>query len=180
VAEDAPADDAEPKAEGEDAAEDAAPAEPEAKEMSLEEYEALMAEKKAALNKARAERKVDASEFDGLKAVVKPEEEELQVGGAKEKKVRAKERKVAETVATGFRVETNEPRAEFGGRGRGRGRGGAGRGEGRGAGRGAGGRGRGDYAPRAAPAGGRGAPAPRAAGGAAINVGDDSAFPALA
>jgi plasminogen activator inhibitor 1 RNA-binding protein len=144
--------------------------------MSLEEYEAVMAEKKAALNKARAERKVDASEFAGLKAVVKPEEEELQVGAAKEKKVRAKERKVAETVVTGFRVETNEPRAEFGGRGRGRGRGG-GRGDfgGRGGGRGREGGGRGPAPARA--------PAPARGGGrgpaADINVTDTSAFPAL-
>jgi plasminogen activator inhibitor 1 RNA-binding protein len=150
-------------------------------EMSLEEYEAVLAEKKAALNKARAERKVDASEFDGLKAVVKPEEEELQVGTSKEKKVRAKERKVAETVAVGFRVETNEPRAEAGGRGRG-GRGGRGGDRGGRGGRGGpreGGRGAAresaPRAPRVAPAGGRGAgPA------ANINVGDDSAFPALA
>jgi plasminogen activator inhibitor 1 RNA-binding protein len=142
-------------------------------ELSLEEYEAQLAEKKAALNKARAERKVDASEFEGLKAVVKPEEEELQVGASKEKKVRAKERKVAETVAVGFRVETNEPRAEAGGRGRGRGRGGDRGGR-------SGGRGR-----DGGREGGRGAvraPAPRPAGrgpAAAINVGDTSAFPAL-
>jgi plasminogen activator inhibitor 1 RNA-binding protein len=128
--------------------------------MSLEEYEAVMAEKKAALNKARAERKVDASEFAGLKAVVKPEEEELQVGAAKEKKVRAKERKVAETVVTGFRVETNEPRAEFGGRGGGRGREGGGRGP----------------APARAPAPARGGGRGPAAD---INVTDTSAFPAL-
>jgi hypothetical protein len=44
--------------------------------MSLDEYEALLAEKKAALNKKAATRTVDISEFANLKAVNKDEEEE--------------------------------------------------------------------------------------------------------
>jgi hypothetical protein len=44
--------------------------------MSLDEYEALLAEKKAELNKARAARTVDASEFANLKALTKDAEPE--------------------------------------------------------------------------------------------------------
>jgi hypothetical protein len=44
--------------------------------MSLDEYEAMLAEKKAALNKKAATRTVDISEFANLKAVNKDEEEE--------------------------------------------------------------------------------------------------------
>ena len=44
--------------------------------MSLDEYEALLAEKKAALNKKASTRTVDISEFANLKAVNKDEEEE--------------------------------------------------------------------------------------------------------
>lgn len=102
--------------------------------------------------------------------------------GAKEKKVREKERKVAQTVETGFKIESNEPRADAGGRGRGRGRG-----EGRGgrfggdrpAGRGPRpdfGRGRGPAAAAAPTRGGSGG----RGGGGAINTDDSAAFPALA
>jgi hypothetical protein len=44
--------------------------------MSLDEYEVLLAERKAALNKKAATRTVDISEFANLKAVNKDEEEE--------------------------------------------------------------------------------------------------------
>lgn len=44
--------------------------------MTLEQYEALLAEKKAELNKARVVRTIDASEFANLKVVNKDEEEE--------------------------------------------------------------------------------------------------------
>jgi hypothetical protein len=52
-------------------------------EMTLEQYEALLAEKKAELNKARVVKTIDASEFANLKVVKKDEEEEdnpLEVG----------------------------------------------------------------------------------------------------
>jgi hypothetical protein len=45
-------------------------------EMTLEQYEAMLAEKKAELNKARVVRTIDASEFANLKVVNKDEEEE--------------------------------------------------------------------------------------------------------
>lgn len=45
-------------------------------EMTLEQYEALLAEKKAELNKARVVKTIDTSEFDNLKVVKKDEEEE--------------------------------------------------------------------------------------------------------
>lgn len=44
--------------------------------MTLEQYEAMLAEKKAELNKARVVRTIDASEFANLKVVNKDEEEE--------------------------------------------------------------------------------------------------------
>jgi hypothetical protein len=44
-------------------------------EVTLDEYEAMLAEKKAALNKARTVKEVDTSEFANLKAVKKDEEE---------------------------------------------------------------------------------------------------------
>lgn len=53
--------------------------------MTLEQYEALLAEKKAELNKARVVKTVDTSEFDKLKIVSKDEEEEenpLEVRGS--------------------------------------------------------------------------------------------------
>lgn len=45
-------------------------------EMTLEQYEAMLAEKKAELNKARVVKTIDISEFDNLKVVNKDEEEE--------------------------------------------------------------------------------------------------------
>jgi hypothetical protein len=44
--------------------------------MTLEQYEAMLAEKKAELNKARVVRTIDASEFANLKVINKDEEEE--------------------------------------------------------------------------------------------------------
>ncbi len=72
---DKPAADVEDAPEGA-ASEEAAAAVEEVKEMSLDEYEALLAEKKAELNKARAARTVDASEFANLKALTKDAEPE--------------------------------------------------------------------------------------------------------
>lgn len=45
-------------------------------ELTLDEYEALLEERKASLNKARTQRSVDISEFANLKALTKPEEED--------------------------------------------------------------------------------------------------------
>lgn len=76
--------------------------------MSLEEYEAILAEKKAELNKARQARTIDASEFANLKMINKDEEEQenpLEVSTSREKKgPRAKERKEVQTVEVGFKV----------------------------------------------------------------------------
>jgi len=146
--------------------------------MTLEQYEAMLAEKKAELNKARVVKTIDTSEFDNLKVVNKDEEEEenpLEVSSAKEKKgPRAKERKEAVKLVPAFKIESSETsggrfgdrrgRGERGGRG---GRGGFGRG-----GRGSSGGGYGGgYG------GGRGG---SGRGGANINVEDTSAFPSLA
>jgi len=108
--------------------------------MTLEQYEAMLAEKKAELNKARVVKTIDTSEFDNLKVVNKDEEEEenpLEVSSAKEKKgPRAKERKEAVKLVPAFKVESSETvGGRFGDRrGRGdrggRGRGGFGRGRG--------------------------------------------------
>ncbi|KAF8059754.1 hypothetical protein HT031_005162 [Scenedesmus sp. PABB004] len=166
-------------AEGDAAAEEAAPEEPaveEAKEMSLDEYEALLAEKKAELNKARAVRQIDASEFANLKVVKKDEEAEenpLEVSSAKEKKgPRAKALKEVVKVETSFKVvDTGAPpsfSSDRGGRG---GRGGrfgdrGGRGGRFGGDRG-GGRFGGDRPAYSGPRPGRGA---GGGGGAAINL----------
>lgn len=51
--------------------------------MTLEQYEALLAEKKAELNKARVVRTIDDSEFKNLKVISKDDEVEenpLEVG----------------------------------------------------------------------------------------------------
>jgi len=152
----------------------------EAKEMTLEQYEALLAEKKAELNKARVVKTIDASEFANLKVVKKDEEEEdnpLEVSTSKEKKVRAKERKEPNKLeGLGFKVESAESAGgRFGDRrGRGGDRGGRGRGgfaRGRGSSGGGYGGDRGADRPFAG-RGGRG-------GGASINVEDTSAFPSL-
>lgn len=150
----------------------------EVKEMSLDEYEALLAEKKAALNKKASTRTVDISEFANLKAVNKDEEEEenpLGVSTSKEKKgPRAKELKAKEVLQANFKVATETAgfgerrgRGDRGGRG-GRGRGFSGRGE------------RSGDRPERGGFGGRGdRPRGPAGPGAAINVEDTSAFPSL-
>jgi hypothetical protein len=65
--------------------------------MTLEEYEAQLAEKKAALNKAKQVKELDTSEFENMKQVVKaetPEDVGLELSQPKEKKgPKAKERK---------------------------------------------------------------------------------------
>ena len=58
-------------------------------ELTLEEYEAQLAEKKAALNKAKQVKEVDTSEFQNMKQVVKDENAEdvgLELSQLKEKK----------------------------------------------------------------------------------------------
>lgn len=111
---------------------EAQPQEEEEKEMTLEEYEALQAEKRATstLNKKNeAKNKPDVSQFKGMKAYEgKPEEDESdaleltnkkQLGRSKVASERI--RKEKETVATSFRI--GEEASRGGGRGRGRGRG---------------------------------------------------------
>jgi plasminogen activator inhibitor 1 RNA-binding protein len=180
-----------PAAEG--AAEGAAPAPPPPAEeeevtMSLDEYEALMAEKRAGLNAQReAAFKADAAQFDGMKTFEKVEVD-VGLGLDKNAKVhgasrgpRERERKVKEAVQAGFRVATAEEARPARAEGRGAGRGGRGEGRGgRGEGRGRGGRGEGRGGE------GRGPPrAPRPAGprpagpGAAIKIDDTAAFPSL-
>lgn len=56
-------------------------------EMSLEEYEAVVAERKAALNRAREQKAIDiAVELKGMKAFAKVEEQVLALGAKKEAK----------------------------------------------------------------------------------------------
>lgn len=144
---------------------------PEEKQLSLEEYEALMEEKRAGLNVQRdASFKVDEAQFQGMKTFEKQEEDvglslnknAKSVGASKAG--RERERKERDVVVdVGFRVQSAEEapaRGDRNGRGRGDRRGG-------GRGRSSGGRGRGS-------SGGRGR-----GGGAPINVGDTNAFPSL-
>lgn len=149
------------------------------KQMSLEEYETLMAEKKAALNATKeAAFKVDDSQFAGMKTFAK-EEEDVDLSLDKHAKVigankgpKDKERKeVSQILDVGFRVQSEEEKRAMsrnrGGDRRG-GRGGdrrGGRGDDKKSGRGRGG-GRG---------GGRGA----GRDGPSINVADTTAFPSL-
>lgn len=150
--------------------------------MTLEQYEAMLAEKKAELNKARVVRTIDASEFANLKVVNKDEEEEenpLEVSTGKEKKVRAKERKEKTVLPAEFKVESSDNaggrfgdrrgRGDRGGRG---GRGGGGFRGGRGS---SGGGDRGGYGGDRPYGGGRGG----GGRGANINVEDTTAFPTL-
>jgi plasminogen activator inhibitor 1 RNA-binding protein len=143
---------------------------PEEKELSLEEYEALMEEKRAGLNVQRdASFKVDKAQFQGMKTFEKEEEDvglslnknAKSIGASKAN--RERERKERDVVIdVGFRVQSSEEapaRGDRNGRGRGdRRNGGRGRSSG-GRGRTSSGRGRG--------------------GGASINVGDTNAFPSL-
>ncbi|KAG1665614.1 hypothetical protein FOA52_003261, partial [Chlamydomonas sp. UWO 241] len=169
--EEAKAEDSEVKTEapaGEEAAVEApaTPAVEEEKEMSLEEYETQLAEKKAALNKKAAVK-------EGFKAFERTTTEDEVTGvelankkAIEEKVAKVKAAKAVVKVETGFKIETAEEKApvrEFGGRG-GRGGRGEGRGEGRGGGRGGDrpfsgrgeGRGRGGEGRGPRPEGGRG------------------------
>lgn len=174
-------------AEAEAAVEEGAAEEPappvveEVKELSLEEYEQQLAEKKAALNKARAARTIDASELTGLKALERKEEDNpLGLSSMKEKKApKAKERKEVAKVEAGFRVERDDGGRGYGDRG---GRGGRGRdGRGRGSGRGPrGGReGGGFYGGGGGDRGNSYRGGHSNAHGASINMADESAFPSL-
>ena len=154
--------------------------EEEEKQMSLEEYEALMAEKKAALNAAKeAAFKVDDSQFAGMKTFEKVEED-VDLSLNKNAKVigsnkagKDKERKeISQILDVGFRVQSEEEKRAASGRG---GRGGDRRGGDRRGGDRRGGDRRGGGAPR----GGRGGAAPRGGRGANINVQDTEAFPSL-
>jgi plasminogen activator inhibitor 1 RNA-binding protein len=157
--------------EGEEAGvSDAEAAAPEEKQLSLEEYEALMEEKRAGLNVQRdASFKVDKAQFQGMKTFEKQEED---VGLSLNKNAksvgankagRERERKERDVVVdVGFRVQSAE---ETPGRGD---RSGRGRGDRRGGGRGRSSGGRG----RSSSGRGRGS-------GTAINVGDTNAFPSL-
>lgn len=154
-------------------------AEEEEKQMTLEEYEAVLAEKRAGLNLTReAAFKADEKQFQGMKTFEKVEED-VGLGLTKNVKVigankagREKELKDKNLLKdVGFRIQSETEFRGGRGEGRGRGRGGrGGRGEGRGRGeaRGRGGRG---FSGR----GGRGA-AP--SGGAPLDL--EAAFPALA
>jgi len=156
---------------GEEADADVPPPEEEEKQLTLEEYEALMAEKRAGLNAQReAAFKVDDSQFKGMKTHEKVEEDlgltlnkNAKTVGAN-KAGRERERKDKEVVVdVGFKIQSAEERGPARGGRNSRGgdrrnnRGGSGRG-GRQSGAGRGGR------------GGR---------GAAINVEDTNAFPSL-
>jgi plasminogen activator inhibitor 1 RNA-binding protein len=178
----------------------------EAKQMTLEEYEAVLAEKRAGLNKEAKTRQVDTKAFEGMQVrqARKDKEDEEDVltykKGKGPKQVREKPLKERETVETSFRIADDNAGGGFRGRGRGRGRGegsfrgsrGGDRGEGRGGeGRGDrpyGGdrpfRGRGGYnggrGEGGRGEGGRGYGGRGPAGPAGnINVDDQSAFPTL-
>lgn len=146
-----------------------------------------MAEKNASLNAGTATRKANeganAKQWDGAKALVKDEEEEVFIAASGGKKLRQREPKTKQVlswdVERGNAERTRESRDGRGGpRGRGGDRGGRGGERGdrrggapRGAPRGGAPRG-GDGFPRGGPRGGRGGPAP-------INPNDTSAFPSL-
>ncbi|EFN52985.1 expressed protein [Chlorella variabilis] len=153
----------------------------EEKQMTLEEYEVVLAEKRAGLNQQReAAFKADEKQFSGMKTFEKVVEDvglslkNVKVIGAN-KAGREKERKEKEVLDVAFRIASDTDTR--GGRGEGRGRGGRGEGrgeyrgerrEGRGGGRGFSGRGgRGEGRGE-----GRGA-------GAAAPLDLESAFPAL-
>eukprot|EP00798_Chlamydomonas_sp_ICE-L_P002459 gene2459-8777_t len=171
----------------------------ERKQMSLDEYEAVLAEKKAALNKKAAEKKVNMDEFKGLKTYVRVETSD-EITGVELSKHKEAAEKVAEEVAevaekvskkkttleTSFKYDAPEPTREGGRGGRGEGRGGrggerrdrGGRGEGGRGGRGGGGGRGGDRpAPSSAP---RAAGAGRAPAMGSLAIDDASAFPSLA
>ena len=65
-------------------------------ELSLEENEAQLAEKKAALNKKAEEKKVDLGDFKGMSTYVRKTTEEVITGVEITKKKEAKEEKAKE------------------------------------------------------------------------------------
>jgi len=167
----------------------AAEAELEAKQMTLEQYEAAIKDKRAALNKAGGKgATVDASALEGLKPFEKVGVEAA-VGLSAGKDIAGTRKSGAggaapsalaagtkPAVATGFRIASGEERpprdSEGGGRGGRGGRGGGRDGGGRG-----GGRGRGDSAGAAAAASRGGRTVTSSGPAPAIN--DSSAFPTL-
>lgn len=133
--------------------------EEETKEITLEDYEKMLLEKKAAINAAAAQpTEADLSAFEGLAVFEKKEEDEnnplsLTNARAMKGKQRAKALKEKETLIPNFKIEDKsytprEKRQPGAGRGTGRG---AGRGAGRGNGRGAGSAGRGGERPSRRP-----------------------------
>jgi len=102
--------------------------------MTLDEYEIILAEKKAQLNKQSESLEVDLSQFKGMAAYKRKEEDAdtlgLELKNKKEaKQAKEKSRKEVVTLETGFKVQSADEASTRGGRGgRGRGRGGAGRG----------------------------------------------------
>ena len=162
--------------EGDDAEPEPEPEEPD-NEISIEDFEAAKAAKKAALNAAMAKgataKEVDSSAFASMTLAAKSEDvNEFSLDGAGPKAKRERERKAKEAakLELGFKSAPTAPAEDRPARGAG-GRGG--RGDGRGAGRGrgaAGGRG-GRGGDR--PAGGRGG------SGLNVKIEDASAFPTL-
>jgi plasminogen activator inhibitor 1 RNA-binding protein len=164
---------------------------PEDNTMTLAEYKAAQAAKKAAEDAAVKEREVE-NEFAGKTAAMKVEEDFLVMKGAKQKKMKKKNVEKAGAVELGFRVAKpsagedrdggrGEGRGGRGGRGEGRGgrgEGRGGRGEGRG-GRGEGRGGRSDGRGARGGRGGRGRGEGRGRGDAPVDVMDTSAFPSL-
>jgi len=127
----APPEESKPEEGAEGAAEDAAPVEDDAVEMTLDEYEVILAEKKAQLNKQAEATGVDLGQFKGMNAYKRKDEDEdtlgLELKNKKEaKQAKEKARKEIVTLETGFKVQSAEEL------GAGRGRGGRGRGRGRG------------------------------------------------
>ena len=176
-----------PGAEGEIVDEDAAPAEPEDKTKSYDQYLTEQAEKRLALGggplEARKANEGSKQKFpEGTAVTRNPDEENFIVGsGGKTRRERAQQKK--DTLAIDGQYYTPADTGDRGGRGRGRG--GRGRGEfrgdrggGRGGDRGGGrgGRGRGEF--RGGSRGDRDGPRGGGQRGG-FNATDQSAFPAL-
>lgn len=172
-------------------------AEAEAKEMTLDEYEAMMAEKQPKINKEAAKPKVDLKQFEGMavqhaRKNKEQEEDDLDLKNRRAPKTQ-KEKALKEKVVVeaGFRI--GDDGGGFGGGRRG-GRGGRGGGRAYGDEGGYGGGRGGDFGgrPRGEPGYGGGRGGGRANGfrggfeggrgggrGTNINVDDQSAFPTL-
>ena len=153
--------------------------------MTLEEYEASIAAKRAALKKAPAPAAAKSTEFAGLTAFkrvdVEAEVSELTALEKEKRERAAKEaKKGREVLVPAFRVGGGDaPRGEAGG-GRGGGRGGRGGDRDRDGGGRGGGRGRGEGGRGGGRGGGSSAPrAPRTSSGPAPPINDSSAFPTL-